>query len=72
MRLRILFGTVALIAGLAVYAMVVAALGARFLPRNLLVETVFYAFAGIVWIVPAARPTRWMQRAAPYRPPIAG
>ena len=72
MRLRILFGTIALIAGLALYVVAVAALGARFLPQDLLVETAFYAVAGIVWILPAARLTRWMQRAAPYRPPVIG
>jgi hypothetical protein len=72
MRLRILFGTIGLIAGLAFYALAVAAFGARFLPEDRLVEAGFYALAGVVWILPAARLTRWMQQAAPYRPPIIG
>jgi DNA-directed RNA polymerase specialized sigma24 family protein len=72
MRLRILFGTLALILGLALYALAVAALGDRFLAQHGVAETLFYALAGIAWIWPAARLTRWMQRAAPHRPPMIG
>ncbi len=68
MRLRILFGTIILVAGLALYALLVSAL-APLLPAHWAVETVFYAAAGILWIFPAARLTRWMQQAKPYRPP---
>jgi hypothetical protein len=72
MRLRILFGTFALILGLALYALAVAALGERFFSPHRAVEAIFYALAGIAWIWPAARLTRWMQRAAPHRPPMIG
>jgi hypothetical protein len=72
MRLRILFGTLALILGLALYALAVAALGERLLSAHWAAEAIFYALAGIAWIWPAARLTRWMQQAAPHRPPTIG
>jgi Protein of unknown function (DUF2842) len=65
MRLRILFGTLLLVFGLGLYALLVMAAATRLLP----VQTAFYAVAGIVWIFPAARLTGWMQRAGPFRPP---
>jgi hypothetical protein len=69
MRLRILAGTLLLIVGLAVYAALVVAVVTRLLPDRLLIDMVFYAAAGILWIWPAARLTRWMSRAAPHHPP---
>ena len=72
MRLRILFGTLVLVFGLAVYGLAVAALAARVLPPGPVVALLFYAVAGIVWLVPAAWLVRWMQRAAPFRPPPQG
>ncbi|HUB95305.1 MAG TPA: DUF2842 domain-containing protein [Stellaceae bacterium] len=68
MRLRILVGTVVMLVGLAVYgalAMVVA----THLPQSAILEFGFYAVAGTAWVAPAALLTRWMARAAPYRPP---
>ncbi len=69
MRLRILAGTVCLILGLAAYAALVVAIVTRLLPDRTLIDMAFYAAAGIVWIWPAARLTRWMQQAAPHHPP---
>lgn len=69
MRLRILIGTLALVAGLVIYGLAVASLAARLLPELGVMQLVFYAIAGMVWVWPAARLTRWMQRAAPHRPP---
>ena len=69
MRLRILVGSVCLILGLAAYAALVVAIVTRLLPDRTLIDMAFYAAAGIVWIWPAARLTRWMQQAAPYHPP---
>ncbi len=71
MRLRILAGTVILILGLTAYAMAVASVARAVLPDGTLVQILFYACAGIAWLAPAARLTRWMQRAAPYHPPGA-
>ncbi len=69
MRLRILAGAVMLIVGLAVYAgLVVTAVG-RLLPDKTPIHMAFYAAAGILWIWPAARLTRWMQQAPPHHPP---
>lgn len=69
MRLRILIGTLLLVAGLGGYALAVTAAAARLLPEQWAVEAAFYALAGVAWIAPAALLLRWMQRAAPFRPP---
>jgi membrane protein implicated in regulation of membrane protease activity len=71
MRLRILFGTLILVLGLALYALAVSAL-APLLPAHWAAQALFYALAGILWIFPAARLTRWMQQAPPFRPPPLG
>lgn len=72
MRLRILIGSLALVLGLAIYGLVVMALAVELLPRHWIVQAVFYAAVGIARVWPAARLTRWMQQAAPHRPPPAG
>ncbi len=69
MRLRILLGTLAMLVGLALYGLAVMAVAVRLLPAHWAVEMVFYALAGIAWVFPAARLTRWMQQAPPFRPP---
>ena len=69
MRLRILVGTVCLIVGLAAYAALVVAIVTRVLPDRPLIDMACYAAAGVAWIWPAARLTRWMQQAAPHHPP---
>ena len=65
MRLRILFGTLGLIFGLAVYALLVMRLAIAVLPENRLVEAIFYLVTGLAWIFPAARLTKWMQDLPP-------
>jgi Protein of unknown function (DUF2842) len=72
MRLRILFGTLALVAGLAAYGLVMAALAAHVLPRGALAQFLFYVVAGTVWVAPAGWLVQWMQRAPPFRPPPEG
>ena len=69
MRLRILIGSVLLVLGLAIYAVLVAAVAQRVLPESIAVAILFYGVTGTVWVIPAALLTRWMQRAAPYHPP---
>jgi len=69
MRLRILAGTLMLIFGLAVYAAAIVVIARRYLPEQTAIDMIFYAVAGIAWILPAALLTRWMSRAAPYHPP---
>lgn len=65
MRLRILFGTLGLVFGLACYALLVMALAVRVLPDYWAAELIFYTVTGIIWIYPAARLTRWMQDLPP-------
>src|SRR5689334_7500731 len=72
MRLRILLGTFILIFGLAAYCLVVMRLASEALPAHWAVDALFYFAAGTLWILPAARLTRWMQRAAPTTPGSAG
>ncbi|HLJ63098.1 MAG TPA: DUF2842 domain-containing protein [Stellaceae bacterium] len=60
MRWRSLIGILVLVAGLAFYGLAVTALAAHLLPGDGIAEIGFYAVAGIVWILPAARLTRWM------------
>jgi hypothetical protein len=61
MRLRILYGTLLLIAGLALYALAVMVVAVAFLPAQPAIELIFYAIAGTAWLFPAARLTKWMQ-----------
>jgi len=68
MRLRILVGTIGLILGLFVYAGLVV-IATPLLPQETLLDMAFYAAAGMIWIWPAARLTRWMNEAPPHRPP---
>jgi Protein of unknown function (DUF2842) len=61
MRWRVLVGTAALVLGLAVYALAAMRLAVAVVPETEWVRALFYAAAGILWIFPAARLTRWMQ-----------
>lgn len=72
MRLRILGGSLLLAAGLALYGLLVMAAAVRWLPPHWAVQAAFYALAGMLWVWPAARLTRWMQQAPPFRPPPRG
>ncbi len=65
MRLRILFGTFALILGLILYAFGILLIATLILPENLILETLFYGVAGLAWLWPAAKLTYWMQDMPP-------
>ncbi len=69
MRLRILVGTVALVLGLVIYALLAMAIATR-LPQSAAIAFGFYARRGrrVGRRLPSLL-TRWMLRAAPYRPP---
>jgi len=69
MRLRILIGTLALVLGLAAYALSVMRLALWLLPGQGWTAAVLYGIAGTAWVLPAARLTRSMQQAAAFRPP---
>lgn len=70
-RTRKLIGTIVLLLFVAVYAILVMALGSsRLLDMNGFVTLLFYAGAGLLWVPPAAIIIRWMQR--PERERLAG
>lgn len=61
MRLRILYGTLLLIAGLGAYALLAMKLAVDWLPDHWAAQLGFYLVAGTAWLYPAAKLTRWMQ-----------
>jgi hypothetical protein len=61
--MRLAVGTAALVIGLALYALLAMRVATVLLPDNLVVETLYYLVAGLLWVWPAARVTRWIQRA---------
>ncbi len=61
MRLRILYGMMLMVLGLAVYSLAIMKLAADWLPEQWAIETVFYVVAGTIWLYPAIKLTRWMQ-----------
>jgi len=60
-RSRKLVGLVLLVAGLALYALIVMRLAVGLVPDQWLVQLIFFALAGIVWIFPAKWLIYWMQ-----------
>jgi hypothetical protein len=60
--MRVAIGTAALVIGLALYALLAMHLAVTALPDNLVVQTLYYLAAGLLWVWPAARVTRWIQR----------
>ncbi|MGD1956477.1 MAG: DUF2842 domain-containing protein [Sphingomonadales bacterium] len=57
---RNLIGTLALLAGLGLYGVIIAELSVRMGELPFLVEMVFYIIAGLVWLWPARALVRWM------------
>jgi hypothetical protein len=58
MRARSLTATLAIIGGLFIYALAIMLI-AELLPTYWPAQAAFFAVAGLVWIVPAARWVRW-------------
>jgi hypothetical protein len=65
MRLRILFGTLGLVFGLTIYALLATRLAVAILPDQWAIDLLYYIVAGTLWIFPAIRLTRWMQDLPP-------
>lgn len=61
-RLRKLVGSLILVAGLTVYALLCMRLAVSVVPEWWLAELVFYILAGILWAFPARRLLTWMER----------
>ena len=67
-RLRKLIGTIVLVVFVIVYALFAMSIAATRLPgTSHLVQALYYAVAGLLWVVPAGLLIKWMGR--PERPP---
>ncbi len=64
-RQRKLFGSIGLIVGLTLYIMVMSALIPRLTAGMVWLELLFYAVAGIVWVIPVRSLILWMNRPDP-------
>lgn len=68
-RTRKLIGTFVLVALLMVYFMIAMVATASILPgKHIVIQTIGYAVAGLLWIVPAGMLIRWMSRPDPESP----
>jgi predicted membrane channel-forming protein YqfA (hemolysin III family) len=54
-------GVLMMLAGLAVYAVLIASLSGWIGKAPVLVQAVFYLIAGIVWVLPLKPLLRWME-----------
>ncbi len=62
-RTRKLIGTVMLAVLVVVYALVVMAIAAgRISTAGTIIQVLFFAVAGLLWVLPAMAIIRWMQR----------
>jgi hypothetical protein len=62
-RVRKLVGTAALAIFVPVYALIATSVaGARLPGTSGLTQTLFYAVAGLLWVIPAGLIVTWMQR----------
>ena len=67
-RTRKLVGTILLLVVLIIYALAVMLAAAAVLPDSgKLVELIFYAVAGIAWILPAGYLIKWMYASPPEK-----
>jgi hypothetical protein len=65
-RTRKLLGTVLLLVVLLIYSLVVMLAAASVLPgAGKIVELIFYAVAGVAWVLPAGYLIKWMYASPP-------
>jgi hypothetical protein len=65
-RTRKLVGTVLLLIVLTIYSLLVMLAAAAVLPAGgKIVELIFYAIAGVAWVLPAGYLIKWMYAAPP-------
>ncbi len=63
---RKFIGAVLLLVFVTFYALVAMTIGAAKLPgTSVWVQTVYYAVAGLIWVIPAGLIIKWMQRPDP-------
>jgi hypothetical protein len=68
-RLRKLVGTIILVAFVSLYALTAMTVAAAKLPgASGWVQLIYFAVAGLLWVLPAAPLIRWMQK--PDRPDL--
>jgi Protein of unknown function (DUF2842) len=70
-RLKILYGSLLLLGGIALYAVIVTRIGIAFLPHITWIEAPYYLVTGVAWVWPAAYVTRWIQDLPPVKPPFS-
>ncbi|MZR30020.1 DUF2842 domain-containing protein [Sneathiella litorea] len=58
---RKIIGLIGLLSLLTIYCAICVFIAVQFLPDNKVAQLVFYPFAGIIWIFPAAKIIKWMQ-----------
>lgn len=64
--IRKLIGAVLLVLFVPAYALVAMTIGAARLPgTSILVQTLYFAVAGLIWVIPAGLIIQWMQRPDP-------
>lgn len=62
-RIRKLVGSIILTAFLIVYALIAMSLGSgRITEAQISVKVLYFAVAGLLWVLPAGLLVRWMQR----------
>jgi len=62
-RIRKFFGTILLLALVTVYVLVMMVVAAAVLPNaGVITAFIFYAVAGVLWVLPAAFIVSWMHR----------
>ncbi len=61
-RQRKLIGTIVLVLGLIVYALVAMAVSVRLPTWSAAAQAIYYAVAGLLWVLPAGLVITWMQR----------
>ncbi|MGH9551699.1 MAG: DUF2842 domain-containing protein [Terriglobales bacterium] len=62
-RVKKLIGAIAILVWLPIYALLAMAVGVRVLPHaGAMIEFLYYAVAGMLWIVPIGLMFPWMAR----------
>lgn len=62
-RVRKLIGTILLVAFVCVYALMAMVVAVMTLPdESQTVQMLYYAVAGLAWVIPAGLIIRWMER----------
>ena len=61
-RTRKFIGTIVLVVFLCVYALVVMAISVKLPTWGVVGQTIDYAAAGLLWVIPAGLLIKWMQR----------